>query len=90
MIERLENLGSERWSDIAAVCLPNATIVAAVHMVELNALLTFLSLAVTIGYTIWRWRRDSYMICAPCRDGRPPLVCPLPANKRPLWCPKTL
>lgn len=90
MIERLEICGRERWEDILTVCVPNATILATVTLVEVSNLVVLLSGLMTMAYAIWRWRRDSFVVCQACRDGRPPGICPLPEKKRPYWCPRSL
>jgi hypothetical protein len=88
MIERLEIYGRGRWEDILTVCLPNGAVLAAVTIVDVNHLVVLLSGLVTMGYAFWRWRRDSYVVCGACREGRIPAICPLPAGKRPIWCPR--
>lgn len=90
MVERLEHFTVGRIGDVLSVVLPNGTILAAVNLIPLNHLVQVLAALVTIGYAIWRWRRDSYVLCQACREGRPPAVCPVKANRRPWWCPKRL
>ncbi len=90
MVERLQHITSARLTDVLSVVLPNATILAAVNLVSVNHLIQLVAGLVTLAYAVWRWRRDSFVLCRPCLDGRPPATCPYPPNKRPAWCPKKL
>jgi hypothetical protein len=84
------NLLDERAADTAKVWLPNAVTLAFVNGLNLKDWLQVILISLSIAYTLWRWRRESYAFCAGCRDGKVPLVCPLPARRRPWWCPKKL
>jgi hypothetical protein len=90
MVQRLESEWSGRVGDILAVLVPNGTILATVNLIPVNHAIQMLAGIVTIGYAIWRWRRDSFVMCQACRDGRPPENCPLAPRKRPTWCPRNL
>jgi hypothetical protein len=90
MIERLQENLSERLRDCLEVCIPNGLILASVNLLQVNHLVQIVGGLVTVGYAVWRWRRDSFVICQACRDGRPPEICPLPSYKRPCWCPRKL
>jgi hypothetical protein len=84
MIERAPNA----LVDSAKVLVPNGLVLAVVNAMTLKDWLNLMLISLSIGYTIWRWRRDSYVVCQACRDGRPPVNCPLPDRKRPAWCPR--
>lgn len=79
--------GSSRFAACFSVAGPNATVLAVVNLSDIKAWAELLLIVLSILYTIWRWRRDSYVICAACRNGVPPPTCPLPLRKRPSWCP---
>ncbi len=83
-----EWLVDERLTDTAKVVLPNGIVLAAVNLAPVNPWVTLIGGLVTIGYTAWRWKRDSFVMCQGCREGRPPAVCPLPERRRPAWCPQ--
>lgn len=59
MIERTKQLADERMGDILRVILPNGGVLAMVHLVDLATLGQLLLITVSIGYTLWRWRRDA-------------------------------
>jgi hypothetical protein len=88
MDERLETFAGGRLGDVLSVVLPNGVILAAVNLTPVNQTITLLAGLVTIGYAVWRWRRDSYVLCQGCREGRTPEICPLPKRRRPSWCPR--
>jgi hypothetical protein len=89
-MQRVEHLLGERVIDILGVLVPNGTVLAAVNLLQLNQLLSMLSILTTVAYTIWRWRRDRDVNCEACRDGRVPRICPVQPLKRPWYCPKNL
>jgi hypothetical protein len=86
----LDTILDDRWRDTLRVVLPNSAALAAVNLVSVGSAVQLCVGLVTISYTVWRWRRDSYVTCRACIDGRPPFVCPLPPHRRPRWCPKNL
>ena len=90
MLHRFKALLDERSRDCLAVLLPNGSVLAAVNLARLNLWVQLAGGLLTIAFVIWRWRRDSFVLCKACRDGRPPRVCPYPPGKRPFWCPKKL
>jgi len=83
-----ENISGGRLADVLSVVLPNGSVLLAVNLIQVNHLVQLAAGLATLGYAVWRWRRDSYVICQGCRDGRPPAVCPVKPGKRPSWCPK--
>jgi hypothetical protein len=78
----------ERLGDILKVWLPNGAVLAAVNLMTIKGCLELALITVSIVYTLWRWRRDTYVACEGCRAGKIPIVCPLPVKRRPWWCPK--
>ena len=90
MVDRLTSLFDGRLADTLKVVLPNSVVLAMVNLASLNQIAQLAAVGLTISYTIWRWRRDSYVVCQRCRDGQPPANCPYPRHKRPYWCPANL
>lgn len=88
MVERVRQAVDGRAGDCLSVIVPNATVLGIVNAVSLKTWAELGLIGVTILYTIWRWRRDSFVMCEGCRNGHPPPKCPLPARKRPAWCPR--
>lgn len=88
MLERATDLFGGRIEDTLKVVVPNGVVLAAVNTLEVKAWLEILLVSLSILYTLWRWRRESYAACEGCRVGRIPRICPLPTNRRPWWCPK--
>ena len=88
MLEWAKTLLTERIKDCLAVILPNGAVLATVRLVDLKTFGELGLLGLTMAYTAWRWRRDSFVICQSCRDGRMPVICPLPPRKRPWFCPR--
>lgn len=80
----------ERTKDCLLVLVPNGVALAVVNLARLNQYLQLAVGVCAISYTLWRWRRDSYVVCQACREGHPPAMCPLPLRKRPAWCPRNL
>ena len=82
------------WDSRAGACLsvvvPNTAVLGLINMMDLKIWLELGLLILTLAYTIWRWRRDSFVICDGCRNGRIPDVCPLPPEDRPWYCPKRI
>lgn len=79
-----------RWEDTLKVWLPNGAVLAVANAASLKEWASLGLLILSIAYTVWRWRRDSYVVCESCRNGRIPAECPLPPRRRPFWCPKSL
>lgn len=88
MLERLLMTLDDRFVDTAKVLVPNGAVLALVHLVDVKTLGEVVLLGLSAGYTVWRWRRDSYVACEGCRNGHVPNVCPLAPRRRPWWCPK--
>jgi hypothetical protein len=80
----------ERLGDTLKVWLPNSAVLAVVNVMDVKGCLELALITLSIIYTLWRWRRDSYVACEGCRVGKIPNLCPLPPRRRPWWCPKSL
>jgi hypothetical protein len=77
-----------KMEDTLKVLVPNAVILAAINAMTIKSWLEVALLSLSIAYTLWRWRRESYANCERCRGGTIPSSCPLPVSRRPWWCPK--
>jgi hypothetical protein len=51
--------GNERMKDILSVCVPSGTVLAVVNIANLKDALSCVLIGTTIGYTVWKWRRDA-------------------------------
>ena len=74
--------------DTLKVLIPNGAVLATVNLMTIKSWLEVSLLAFSIAHTLWRWRRDSFVACEGCREGKIPNLCPLPVSRRPWWCPK--
>jgi hypothetical protein len=90
MLSWVKEFDENRIKDVLEVVVPNGVVLAAINLSQINLGLQIGAAALTCGYAVWRWRRDSYVLCHGCRDGHPPARCPYPEHKRPSWCPKNL
>ena len=90
MLERAAELFDRKLEDTLKVVVPNGTVLAAINTLEVKTWLELLLISLSILYTLWRWRRESFVACEGCRAGMVPRICPLPIRKRPWWCPKKI
>lgn len=44
--------------DTASVVGPNSAVIAIIHMIDFKTAGEVLLIGLSIGYTLWRWRRD--------------------------------
>jgi len=58
MFERAENFSDTKVRDVLSVILPNGAILSFVNLTQINALVSITAGLVTIGYAVWRWRKD--------------------------------
>lgn len=79
---------SSRGMACLSVVGPNATVLAAVNVISLKEWAQLALIVLSILYTLWRWRRDSCVMCDACRNGVPLASCSVPLGKRPPWCPR--
>ena len=80
----------QRGAAILSVWVPTGAVLALINAVSLKGWLSVFLLIVNLSYSIWRWRRDFFVVCEGCRMGNVPSNCPLPMGRRPWWCPKKL
>lgn len=85
-----EQVFDARVGDTLRVWLPNGAVLAVVNAADIKLWLELTLIIVSLIYTLWRWRRDSFVACEGCRAGKIPADCPLPIKRRPWWCPKKL
>lgn len=90
MLHWAKALWDDRLKDCLEVIVPSSTVLGIVNVVTLKAWFELSLLSVTILYTVWRWRRDTFVLCSGCLDNHPPTICPYPPDRRPSWCPKKL
>ena len=88
MLHNAGQLMDERLQDTLRVLIPNGAVIAAVNVMTFRGWAELGLICISIAYTVWRWRRDSYVICQACRDGHVPESCAVKAGKRPGYCPK--
>ena len=55
----MANLFDGRVIDSAKVLLPNGLVLAALHLADLKTIAELGLIALSAGYTIWRWWRDA-------------------------------
>ena len=59
MLRWAKELVDDRLKDCLAVVLPNGAVLAAINLSRINTLIQILAGLITIGYAVWRWRRDA-------------------------------
>jgi len=50
---------TERLRDVVEVWAPNGLVLAFVNLVSIKTCFEIVLISVSIGYTVWRWRRDA-------------------------------
>jgi hypothetical protein len=79
----------QRGAAILSVWVPTGAVLALINAVSLKGWLTVLLLSINVCFSLWRWRRDSYVLCRPCLQGKEPKACPYEGH-RPWFCKKRL
>ena len=59
MLTRVAHETMEKLGDTAKVVVPNSLFLFMANHVDINRVLSAISILLTIAYTVWRWRRDS-------------------------------
>lgn len=50
---------SGRLLDISRILFPNGAVIGAIHLSDVAAAGQVVLVALSIAYTVWRWRRDA-------------------------------
>lgn len=58
MPEQIEHAG-KRIVDTLLVLVPNGSVIATIHLMDVRMIGEIILVGLSIAYTIWRWRRDS-------------------------------
>jgi len=58
-MERIGRIIDDRVKDSLKVIVPNGSVLALLHILDLRDIAECLLIAISIAHTVWRWRRDA-------------------------------